>query len=253
MKKIIAFLAFLFLAGCTSTFKNQTDAQTDAVLNDFAGRYEVMQKSGSKDFPFDALNVTFSKNGRGFAARYSADGKRLSEYMLFHCGIANQAQAENFGDPVEFVENIIRCDIADDYYQYARIYIAKVRDDYSIKSKAWLPSFQQINIHHGYVINIETSPGSTLYVDARKGERMAHDFHNLYVSREKKFSAGIDRATEKHYVSFLEVTANRRSEIEVYFELPIPQVELLEDDSTQLEDFVNQCKQGLHADLQIHF
>ena len=80
---------------------------------------------------------------------------------------------------------------------------------------------------------------------------MTHDFHDLYVSREKQFSTGIDRATGKHYVSFLEVTANRRSEFEVYFELPDPYAAYLEADPAQLESFVSQCRQGLHTDLQI--
>lgn len=80
---------------------------------------------------------------------------------------------------------------------------------------------------------------------------MSHDFHDLYVSREKQFTVGIDRATGKHYVSFLQVTANRRSELEMYFELPEIYVELIATDPIQLETFVNQCTQGLHADLQI--
>lgn len=80
---------------------------------------------------------------------------------------------------------------------------------------------------------------------------MTHDFHDLYVSREKQFSVGIDRATGKHYVSFLEVTANRRSEFEVYFELPSPLTDHMEANSARIEEFVNQCRQGLHADLRI--
>lgn len=80
---------------------------------------------------------------------------------------------------------------------------------------------------------------------------MNHDFHDLYVSRKKQFSVGLDRITGKHYVSFLQVTANRRSEFEVYFELPSSYVELATADPTQLEIFVNQCRQGLHAKLQI--
>lgn len=80
---------------------------------------------------------------------------------------------------------------------------------------------------------------------------MTHDFHDLYVSREKQFSVGIDRATGRHYISFLRVTANRRSEFEVYFELPEIYAELISTEPEKLESFVNQCRQGLHADLQI--
>lgn len=80
---------------------------------------------------------------------------------------------------------------------------------------------------------------------------MTHDFHDLYVSREKQFSSGIDRSTGKHYVSFLEVTPNRRSEYEVYFELPSSLIDHLAGDPAQIEEFVNQCKRGLHSGLRI--
>lgn len=80
---------------------------------------------------------------------------------------------------------------------------------------------------------------------------MTHDFHDLYVFREMQFSVGIDRATSKHYVSFLQVTANRRSEFEVYFGLPDTYEEYVGTDPAKLEEFVNQCRQGLHAELQI--
>lgn len=80
---------------------------------------------------------------------------------------------------------------------------------------------------------------------------MTHDLHDLYVSREKQFSLGIDRLTGKHYVSFLEVTKNRRSEYEVYFELPSLLIDSLEGGPARIDEFVNQCRQGLHAGLRI--
>lgn len=80
---------------------------------------------------------------------------------------------------------------------------------------------------------------------------MTHDFQDLYISTEKQFSVGIDRATGRHFISFLRVTADRRSEFEVYFELPEGYGEPTSNDPEKLERFVNQCRQGLHADLQI--
>lgn len=80
---------------------------------------------------------------------------------------------------------------------------------------------------------------------------MAHEFVDLYVAKERQFSVGIDRATGMHYVSFLQMTANRQSEFEVYFELPGIYAELAATDPARLESFVDQCRQGLHAALQI--
>lgn len=80
---------------------------------------------------------------------------------------------------------------------------------------------------------------------------MPHDFHDTYVSREKQFSVGIDRATGKYYVSFLEVTSNRRSEFEVFFQLPTSHLACAVANPDQLEEFVDQCRQGRHANLRI--
>lgn len=80
---------------------------------------------------------------------------------------------------------------------------------------------------------------------------MDRDLHDLYVFKEKQFSVGIDRSSGKHYVSFLQVTANRRSEFEVYYELPETYLGHIDAASPELEEFVNQCRQGLHAALQL--
>ncbi len=80
---------------------------------------------------------------------------------------------------------------------------------------------------------------------------MTHDFHDIYVFKDKQFSVGIDRVTGKYYVSFLEVTSNRRAEFEVYFELPGGAPEAFDVDMSDLDTFVAQCRKGLHADLKI--
>lgn len=141
------------------------------MLNDFSGVYEAFDSRGSMDLPFASLSVSFSGAGRGVAISYSAAGKRLSEYMLFNCGVANQAQAENFGSPVESVLNIIRCDIYENNYQYAHMYIARVGGNYSVRDAALIPMFKPMDIFHGYVIEIKTSPGSGAYIDVKRMPR----------------------------------------------------------------------------------
>lgn len=78
---------------------------------------------------------------------------------------------------------------------------------------------------------------------------MKHDFHDTFISREHQFSAGFDKATGKHYVSFLATAPSRRIEYEVYYELPSTHINGGNYDSRQILEFVDQCRQGLHENL----
>lgn len=80
---------------------------------------------------------------------------------------------------------------------------------------------------------------------------MDRDLHDLYVFKEKQFSIGIDRGSGKYYVSFFQVTTDRRSAFEVYYELPEAYLGYIDAASPELEDFVNQCRRGLHVALQL--
>jgi hypothetical protein len=78
---------------------------------------------------------------------------------------------------------------------------------------------------------------------------MKHDFHDTFISREHQFSAGVEKITGKHYVSFTVTAPSRRIEYEVYYELPATHTNGGNYDPRQLLEFVDQCRQGLHENL----
>ena len=80
---------------------------------------------------------------------------------------------------------------------------------------------------------------------------MSHNFIDSFISREKQFSVGKDSISGCYYVSFLQVTENRRSEYEVYFEVPSRLIHLAKNDPIQLEQYVHECRRGEHFELKI--
>lgn len=81
---------------------------------------------------------------------------------------------------------------------------------------------------------------------------MDHKFVDLFVSREKQFSVGIDECLNKYYVSFPVPTANRLCEYEVYFELPLELQIYVKANPLSLEPFVIDCRCGKHFDLKFY-
>jgi hypothetical protein len=171
MKKTIATVIVLTtLAGCGSMakFKNQTDAQTSAVSREFVGRYAVVDSRGRGDYQFKEIELIFDSEDGGRAIGYDADGKKVITYGLYGCEIANQAQAENSGKPVESIENIVRCTVFSNSYRYAEMYVAKVKSDYLIQDQALISQYKPMGITSGYLITVKTGIGSGLLVNAKK-------------------------------------------------------------------------------------
>jgi hypothetical protein len=80
---------------------------------------------------------------------------------------------------------------------------------------------------------------------------MNHEFIDLFVSKEKQFSVGQDSISGVYYVSFPQITNNRQSELEVYFEIPSKWIDIAKSDPAQLEWYVDECMKGEHFGLKI--
>ena len=172
MKKIIVLgsLAILTLSGCGSmaTFKNQSDAQKPTVLKEFNGKYAVVGFRGVNASKVKEIELSISSENKGTASVYAENGKKLFTSTLYNCDIANQAQAENTGKPVESIENIVRCDVASSDYKYAQLYVARVKGDYVIKDQAMISTYEPMKITGGHLIEIKLSPGTGILVNASK-------------------------------------------------------------------------------------
>ncbi|WP_296507890.1 hypothetical protein [Rhodoferax sp.] len=77
-------------------------------------------------------------------------------------------------------------------------------------------------------------------------------FVDHFVSRELQFSAGIDSETGKHFISFMQPTMNRQSDYEVYFFIPENLLEIATKSPASLNDYVNECRNGLHKINEIN-
>lgn len=77
------------------------------------------------------------------------------------------------------------------------------------------------------------------------------DFHDLFICASSKFSVGRNDVLGVFYISYPEPTPNRQSDYEVYYKLPDELVNTAINNPIELGDFVNECRQGLHANLKI--
>lgn len=80
---------------------------------------------------------------------------------------------------------------------------------------------------------------------------MKFNFRDIYVSKELKFSVGIEEGIKKYYVSFLVPTHNRQSDYEIYYWLPASYLEYIYSEPEKIYTFILECDKGLHKEMEI--
>lgn len=80
---------------------------------------------------------------------------------------------------------------------------------------------------------------------------MNFSFKDIYVSRDLKFSIGIEQEMKKYYVSFLIPTQNRQSDYEIYYWLPASYSEYVYSEPEKIYPFILECCRGLHKQMEI--
>lgn len=160
---MVVFATMTF--GCTSfaPMRTQSDDERQAMFQKMSGVYKVMD-SRLNYSNVASLEIHLADKGGQVIA--TDESGKSSTYGLWKCEIANQAQARNFGSPVESVEELVRCDISSEY-RYSHIYVGKVKSDYVVKSGALIKTWSPINIKSGYVIDFVPTTGIRI-IDAAK-------------------------------------------------------------------------------------
>ena len=167
MKKLIPYLSPLIISGCYSLEPLKTPPQDElnTILNSLNGKYKSIDSRENKWSKYSTIDITLSsKSGRAIIA--GEDGRK-TKIQLRKCKIANHAQANNMGTPFESIEELITCDI-ESQYQYARIYIGKVKNNFTISDKKLIKTFDPMTISGGYLINIKLSPGGDVFLNSIK-------------------------------------------------------------------------------------
>ena len=80
---------------------------------------------------------------------------------------------------------------------------------------------------------------------------MSFSFKDIYVSRDLKFSIGIEEKMERYYVSFLIPTRNRQSDYEIYYWLPVEYSKYIHFEPEKIYSYILECSKGLHKDMEI--
>ncbi len=80
---------------------------------------------------------------------------------------------------------------------------------------------------------------------------MIFSFKDIYISRDLKFSIGIEEKTERYYVSFLIPTRNRQSDYEIYYWLSVDYSKYIYSEPEKIYPYVLECCKGLHKDMEI--
>ena len=80
---------------------------------------------------------------------------------------------------------------------------------------------------------------------------MIFSFKDIYISRDLKFSIGIEEKTERYYVSFLIPTSNRQSDYEIYYWLSVDYSKYIYSEPEKIYPYVLECCKGLHKDMEI--
>ena len=81
---------------------------------------------------------------------------------------------------------------------------------------------------------------------------MDYNFKDIYISRNLKFSIGVEESIEKYYVSFLVPTSNRKSDYEIYYWLPVNYSKYVYSERGKIYSYVLECCKGLHKDMEIN-
>ena len=80
---------------------------------------------------------------------------------------------------------------------------------------------------------------------------MIFSFKDIYISRDLKFSIGIEEKTERYYVSFLIPTRNMQSDYEIYYWLSVDYSKYVYSEPEKIYPYVLECCKGLHKDMEI--
>lgn len=81
---------------------------------------------------------------------------------------------------------------------------------------------------------------------------MEFSFKDIFISRDLKFSVGLESNSEKYYVSVLIPTDNRMSDYEIYYWLPKEYEEFIYSQPIKIFKFVQECMKGFHKDKIIN-
>ncbi|WP_211442927.1 hypothetical protein [Collimonas humicola] len=165
--KIAGILSFTLLNGCASfePLKMQSNEERLAMFSGLSGSYRVID-SRWNNLKYTNVNLELADK-RGMAT-VTFDNGETQRYVLSKCEVANKAQTANTGQPIEYVEDLVRCDVGSTTYQYAQVYVGKVKKGYTIKSQAVLGGFDPIVINSGYFINANfVGPRNTVMAASR--------------------------------------------------------------------------------------
>lgn len=124
--KTVGLAAILIIGGCAAfePLREQTNDQRLAMFKNLSGTYRVVDARQNTN-KYDSMTVLLADRNGSLTA---STGGAKRTFKLVRCELANQAQASNMGDPVESVEDLVRCDVASDY-KYARFYVGKVKSE----------------------------------------------------------------------------------------------------------------------------
>jgi len=81
---------------------------------------------------------------------------------------------------------------------------------------------------------------------------MTGRFQDRFISREHRFSLGVDRDTGGYYLSTPVSGTNRAAEWEAYFAIGEDQFHRFRADPAAADGFTEDCRMGRNAGLLIH-
>jgi hypothetical protein len=83
-------------------------------------------------------------------------------------------------------------------------------------------------------------------------DRMTERFQDRFVSRDHRFSLGVDRRTGRYYLSTPISGINRAAEWEAYFAISEDQFHRFQADPASADGFTEDCRMGRNARLLIY-
>ena len=159
MKTAVSSVFLLsLLAGCGSLepMKQLTPAELSKEFSEMSGEYVVVDSRNNTSQAIVSISATIQES-RGHVI-VSRKGVRPYRLTLSRCEIANQAQAGNFGRPVEAIKSLVRCDIVSNY-RYAQIYLGKVDAGYQVSDAKVFKTFEPMEIRTGRVVSLQENVG----------------------------------------------------------------------------------------------